>query len=63
MPALGNGQCSHRHPRGGRCLELAILVRIWRPANQDVEYHIGLCRDHTEYWDDQDIKPDDKRRE
>lgn len=62
MPALGNGQCSHRHRLGGRCLELAILTRVWRPANSDVEYHIQLCQDHGDYWDTNNTTTDRERR-
>lgn len=58
MPGLGNGQCSHRHTQAGRCLELAIMTRVWRPPNSDVEYHIALCLDHAEYWDTHGIATD-----
>lgn len=47
--SLANGQCAHRWPGMGRCLELAITTR---PVERgDVVYDVPLCGDHAEFFD------------
>lgn len=51
---VGNGQCAHRWPGMGRCLELAITTR---PLDQSryteilAVYDVPLCGDHAEFFD------------
>lgn len=49
LMSLANGQCAHRWPGLGRCLELAITTR---PVERgDVVYDVPLCRDHAGFFD------------
>lgn len=49
MPSLVNGQCAHRWPNMGRCLELATDTRS--VTIRGVAYEIPLCPDHADYFD------------
>ena len=47
--SLANGQCAHRWPGLGRCLELATTTR--EIPRGDVVYDVPLCRDHAWLFD------------
>lgn len=52
MASLANGQCAHRWPDAGRCLELAVTTRPMRRLSMgDVVYEVPLCEDHAAYYD------------
>lgn len=58
MGSLANGQCAHRWPGAGRCLELATTTKpLDRPAvspmtgaEVSVVYEIPLCEYHAGFF-------------
>jgi len=49
MASLANGQCAHRWPGMGRCLDLATVTR--QLPHPQVIYDIPLCAAHASYFD------------
>jgi hypothetical protein len=47
---LSNGQCAHRWPGMGRCLELAVTTRPLQIKGL-VIYDTPLCENHATFFD------------
>lgn len=49
MRSVANGQCAHRWPGHGRCLELATTTRAIPKGG--VVYDVPLCETHADHFD------------